>query len=96
MHLPLIVTLVITLELDQVFQLVVTYVAVQNTLDLILFLTINESCGWGWHRLSSKNRIRRHRGQLDHGEDGVKAAEVVREFKVVCAMADASFDNKGP
>jgi hypothetical protein len=95
MHLPLIVTLVITLELDQVFQLVVTHVAVQDSLDLILFLTVDKSCGWGWRRSSAKDRIRRHRGQLDHGEDGVKAAEVVREFKAICAMADASFDDKG-
>jgi hypothetical protein len=95
MHLPLIVTLIITLELDQVVQSVVTHAAVQDSLDLILFLTVNESCGWGWHRSSAKDRIRRCRGQLDHGEDGVKAAEMVREFKVVCAMANASFDNKG-
>jgi hypothetical protein len=43
----------------------------------------------------AKDRIRRQRGQLDHWEDGVKVAEVVREFKAVCAMADASFDDKG-
>jgi hypothetical protein len=95
MHLPLIVTLVITLELGQVFQSVVTHAAVQDSLDLILFLTINESCGWGWHRSLAKDRIRRRRGQLDHWEDGVKVAEMVREFKAVCAMADASFDDKG-
>jgi hypothetical protein len=95
MHLPLIVTLVITLELDQVFQSVVTYVAVQDSLDLILFLTVNESCGWEWRRSSAKDGIRRCRGQLDHWEDGVKVVEMVREFKVVCAMADASFDDKG-
>jgi hypothetical protein len=47
MHLPLIVTLVITLPLDQVLQAVVTHLAVQYSLDLILFLTINESWGWG-------------------------------------------------
>jgi hypothetical protein len=45
--------------------------------------------------LSAKDRIRRRRGQLDHGEDGVKMAEVVREFKAVCAMADTSFNDKG-
>jgi hypothetical protein len=33
MHLPLIVTLIITLELDQVFQSVVTHAAVQDSLD---------------------------------------------------------------
>jgi hypothetical protein len=43
----------------------------------------------------AKDRIRRGRGQLDYREDGVKAAEVVREFEAVYAMADASFDNKG-
>jgi hypothetical protein len=43
MHLPLIVTLVIALPLDQVFQMVVTHPAVQYSLDLILFFTIDES-----------------------------------------------------
>jgi hypothetical protein len=69
--------------------------AIQYCFDLILLLTIDESCGWGWHRSSAKDRIRRHRGQVDHREDGVKVAKVVREFKAVCAMANASFDNKG-
>jgi hypothetical protein len=39
--------------------------------------------------------IRRCRGQLDYREDGVKVAEVVRESKVVCAMANTSFNDKG-
>jgi hypothetical protein len=69
--------------------------AIQYCLDLVLLLTIDESCGWGWHRLSANDRIRGHGRQLDCGEDMVKAVEVVREFKVVCAMADASFDDKG-
>jgi hypothetical protein len=47
MHLPLIVTLVIALPLDKVLQMVVTHSAIQYSLDLILFLTINESWGWG-------------------------------------------------
>jgi hypothetical protein len=70
-------TLVITLELDQVLKSVVTHAAVQDSLDLILFLTINESCGWGWCRSSAKDGIRRRWRQLDHGEDRVKAAELV-------------------
>jgi hypothetical protein len=94
-NLPLIVTLVITLELEQVFQPVVMHVAVQDGLNLILFLAIDKCCGWGWRRSSAKDRIRRRRGQLDHGEDGVKVAEVVREFKAVCAMASTGFDDKG-
>jgi hypothetical protein len=94
-YLPLIVTLIITLELEQVFQSVVMHAAVQDSLDLILFLTVNECCGWGWHQSLAKDRIRRRRGQLDHGENGVKAAEMVREFKMVCAMANASFNDKG-
>jgi hypothetical protein len=76
MHLPLIVTLIITLELDQVLQSVVTHAAVQDSLNLILFLTVDDSCGWGWCKSSAKDGIRRCWRQLDHGEDGVKAAEV--------------------
>jgi hypothetical protein len=87
--------LTITLELEQVFQSVVTHAAVQDSLDLILFLIVDESCGWGWRRSSARDGIRKRRGQLDHGEDGVKAVEVGREFKAVCAMANTSFDDKG-
>jgi hypothetical protein len=46
MHLPLIVTLVITLALDQVLQVVVMHSAVQYSLNLILFLTVDKN--WGW------------------------------------------------
>jgi hypothetical protein len=95
MHLPLIVTLVITLPLDQVLQVVVPYSAVQYSLDLILFLTIDKSWKWGWRRSLARDGIRKCGGQLDHREDGVKAAEVGRESKAVCAMADTSFDEKG-
>jgi hypothetical protein len=69
--------------------------AVQDSLDFILLFAIDESCGWRWRRLLAKDRIRRGRGQLDYAKDGVKAAEVVREFEVVHAMADASFNDKG-
>jgi hypothetical protein len=76
MHLPLIVTFIIDLPLDQVLQAVVMHSAVQYSLDLILFLTINKSWGWGWCRLSARDGIRMHKGQLDHREDWVEAAEV--------------------
>jgi hypothetical protein len=75
-HLPFIVTLVITLELEQVLQLVVTHAAVQDSLNLILFLTIDESCGWGWCWSSAKDGIRGRWRQLDHREDGVKVVEL--------------------
>jgi hypothetical protein len=94
-NLPLIVTLVVTLELEQVLQAVVTHPAVQYCLDLVLLRAVDESCGWGKRRLSANNGIRERGGQFDCGEDGVKAAEVVREFEVVYALADASFDDKG-
>jgi hypothetical protein len=94
-HLPLIVTLIITLELDQVLQAVVTHSAIQYRLDLILLLTVDESCGWGWHRSLARDGIRKCGRQLDHREDGVKVAELEGESKAVCAMADTSFDDKG-
>jgi hypothetical protein len=46
-NLPLIVTLVITLELEQVLQAIVTHSAIQYGLDLVLLLAVDESCGWG-------------------------------------------------
>jgi hypothetical protein len=95
MHLPLVITLVIALPLDQVLQMVITHSAIQYCLDLILLLTIDGSWGWEWCRSSAKDGIRKHRGELDHREDRVKVAEVGREGKVVCTMANTSFDDKG-
>jgi hypothetical protein len=69
-------------------------VAVQDSLDLILFLTINKSWGWGWCRSSARDGIRMCKGQLDHREDGVKVAEVGGQSEAVCAMADTGFDDK--
>jgi hypothetical protein len=47
MLLPLFMTLVIALPFDQILEVVVAHLAVQYGLDLILFLTIDESWGWG-------------------------------------------------
>jgi hypothetical protein len=71
MHLPLVVTLVITFPLDQVLQSVVTHAPVQYSLNLILFLAVDESWGWGWRRSSANDGIREHEGQFDYGEYGV-------------------------
>jgi hypothetical protein len=65
MHLPLIVTLIIALSLDQVLQAVVTHSAVLYSLDLILFLTVDESWGWGWCWSLARDGIRTREGQLD-------------------------------
>jgi hypothetical protein len=47
MLLPLVITLIVTLPFDQVLEAVVAHPAVQYRLDLILFLTVDESWGWG-------------------------------------------------
>jgi hypothetical protein len=94
-HLPLIVTLIITLELNQVLWAVVTHSAIQYRLNLILLFAVDKSCRWGWRRSSARDGIRECGRQLDHGEDRVKAAEMVRERKAVCTMADTGFDDKG-
>jgi hypothetical protein len=91
MHLPLIVTLVITFSLDQELQSVVAHAAVHNhhmshpvnlwskwysSLDLILFLTIDKSWGWWWCQSLARDGIRKHRGQFDYGEYRVEVVEV--------------------
>jgi hypothetical protein len=95
MHLSLIVTLIIALPLDQVLQAVVMHLAIQYSLNLILFLSVDQSCGWGWHQLLARDGIRMHRGQLDHWKAWVEAAEVGGKSEAICGMADAGFDNKG-
>jgi hypothetical protein len=94
-NLPLIVTLVITLELEQVLQVVVTHSAIQYCLDLVPLLAINQSCGWGWCRMSARDGIWMRDRQFDHREHGVEAAEVGGKGKVICVSADTRFDDKG-
>jgi glycopeptide antibiotics resistance protein len=43
MYFPLVVTLIITLPLDQVLKLIEAYLAVQYGFNLILFFSINRS-----------------------------------------------------
>jgi hypothetical protein len=69
--------------------------AIQYHFNLILLFAMDESCRWGWCRSSARDGTREHGRQLDHGEDRVKVAELGRESKAVCAMADTSFDDKG-
>jgi hypothetical protein len=52
------------------------HLAIQYSLDLILFLTVDESWGWGWCRSWARDGIRMHKRQLDHGENWVEMAEV--------------------
>jgi hypothetical protein len=49
----------------------------------------------GWHRSSARDGIREYGGQLDHREDSIKVAGIGRESKVICTMADTSFNDKG-
>jgi hypothetical protein len=88
-------TVVITFPLHQVFQTVVAHAAVQYLLNLILFLAVDESWGWGWCRSLAKDGIRRCGGQFDHREDRVKAAAVGGQSEAVCTMANTGLDNKG-
>jgi hypothetical protein len=69
-------TVVITFPLDQVFQMVVAHAAVQYLLNLILFLTVDESWEWGWCRSSANDGIRKCGGQFYHREYRVKVAEL--------------------
>jgi hypothetical protein len=76
MHLPLIVTLIIAIPLDQVLQMVVVHLAIQYCLNLILLFAIDKSWGWGWCRLSAMDGIRKCGGQLYHGKHWVEVTEV--------------------
>jgi hypothetical protein len=95
MLLLLVITLVIALPLYQVLKAVVAHPGIQYGLDLVLVLTVDKSCGWGWCRTLAQNGIWMHDRQFDHGEHRVKVAEVGRESKAICAPADARFNDKG-
>jgi hypothetical protein len=84
MHLPLIVTLVIALPLDQILQVVVTHSAIQYRLSLILLLAVDESWGWGWHRSSTRDGIRKHGDSLTTGKPGWRQRKWGGELDGMC------------
>jgi hypothetical protein len=94
MLLPLVITLVVALPLYQVLKTVVAHPAVQYGLNLVLALTVDESCGWGWCRALARDGIWMRNRQFDHGEHRMKVAEVGRKSKTICASADTLFDDK--
>jgi hypothetical protein len=94
MLLPLVITLVVALPLYQALKAVVAHLAVQYDLDLVLVLTVNESCEWGWCRASARDGIWTRNRQFDHREHRMKAAEVGRKSKTICASANTHFDDK--
>jgi hypothetical protein len=81
MLLPLVITLIVALPHYQVLQAVVVHLAVQYGFDLVLVLTIDESCGWGWCRTSAQDGIWMHDRQFDHGKHGVKAGKWARRAR---------------
>jgi hypothetical protein len=87
-------TLVIALPLYQVLQAVIAHPAVQYGLNLVLVLAVDESWGWGWCRASARDGIWMCDRQFDHGEYRMKVAEVGRKSQMICASADACFDDK--
>jgi hypothetical protein len=94
MLLPLVITLIVALPLYQVLKAVVAHPAVQYGLDLVLVLTVDESCGWGWCRALARDGIWMHDRQFDHREHRMKAAEVGRKSKTICTSANTRFDGK--
>jgi hypothetical protein len=52
------------------------HTAVQYSLNLILFLTVDETWGWGWCRSSANDGVRERGGQFDYREYRVEVVEV--------------------
>jgi hypothetical protein len=80
---------IIAFSLDEVFKVVVPYVAIQDLLDLVLLSTINDS-GWWWRVISTTwNGVRERYRQLD---DRVEVLEVRWESQVIGSMSDTGFN----
>ena len=70
--------------------------AIKNSLDFELFMVIDDLGRRGGSRATTGERIRKRKGELDNGEDGMEAAHGKREFELVGSMADTRSDFEGP
>ena len=92
---PAVVSGVITLPFDKVFQPPPAHVAVEYHFNYEFLFAINKFwLGWGGVPTTG-NRVRRSRGQFDDGEDIMEASKRWRECKTICAVSNACFDGVG-
>jgi hypothetical protein len=68
-HLPAVVTVVISLPLDQVFKVIVPHSTIEDRLDFKFLFAINECQRWRKSRSVAWNWVWYGNGQLHHQED---------------------------
>ena len=83
---PRVFTNAIALPLDKVVELSTHDPAVENVLDFELFVVIDDLGRRGRSRVTTRERIRRHEGELSDGEDGMVATHGEGELELVCTM----------
>jgi hypothetical protein len=66
MYFPAVMTHIVAIPLDEVFEAVVPYMAIQDLLNLVLLIAVDNSGWWGRVMLMTWNGVREHYKQLDH------------------------------
>ena len=85
----------IALPFDKIVHLAMQNLAIEDSFEVELFMIINE---FGWRRgsrMTTREWIRRHEGQLDDWEDGMVATHGEGELQLVGAMTDVQCNFKG-
>jgi hypothetical protein len=75
-HLPAVVTVIISLPLDQVFKVIVPHSTIEDCFNFIFLFTINECQRWRKSRLAAWNWVRYGNGQLHHWKDRMEALKL--------------------
>jgi hypothetical protein len=68
---PAVVTVIISLPLDQVFEVIVPHSTIEDCFDFKFLFTINECQRWRRSMLVAWNRVWCGNGQFYHQEDGM-------------------------
>jgi hypothetical protein len=75
-HLPAIMTLIVALPFNQVFEVVIPHSTIQNGFDFVLLFTIDECQQRGRGRTMAWDWVGEGDGQFYHREDRVKTSKL--------------------
>jgi hypothetical protein len=95
-HLPAVVTIVVSLPLDDVFELILPHSTIEDCFDFIFLFAIDECWRWRMRKSGSAawNWVGYGNGQLYNQKDRMELSELWQSSEMICSMSDASFNGK--
>jgi hypothetical protein len=93
-HLPAVVTVVVSLPLDQVFEAIVPHLTIEDCFNFEFLFAIDESQRWRRSRSPAWDWVWYGNGQLHRWKDRMESSKLWQQSEAICSLSDASFNGE--